>query len=656
MYSSGLIALAALLGSANAQVGGWGQCGGQGYTGSTSCVSGFACTSQNPWYYQCLPGTAAATSSTTTTAQTSVVTTTTKAPGTSTTLKTTTATQTATKTSAASGGATCTGSFSAISAKDYVKNLHPGWNLGNTLDAIPNEGSWNNPPVVASTFDYVQKAGFKSVRIPVTYTDHFTGSSPDWTVDPAWLERVSTVVDMVTSRGMYVIVNVHHDSSSWADVTAAGANLTMIEEKFYRLWYQAGSKLACKSSLVSFEPINEPPCNTAADAAEINKLNKIFLQAINDAGGFNPQRVVTLVGGGEDSVKTSQWFVAPTGFSNPWALQFHYYSPYDFIFSAWGKTIWGSDADKAAITSDLTLMRNNFTDVPIVVGEFDASPTNTEAAARWKWTDHFVRTARSLDFALVLWDNGLDQLDRSTGKFRDPNSISIINKSTASTGNALADSTVDASATSQFSSAFIYHQYGTPVTAQSLPFIFNGNTLTSISDSTGATLTSGTDYSVSGSNIVFSASYLSKHVTATTAPGVIASLTLNFSGGASTPLVQLVQWKPPTLGSTSAAASSVSGSDLHIPITWGGLPRLATVKALTKTGTYLVDSWTQYLGPLQQARMTYNGQFNWDDSSVILTASTISSVISAGSSTVFTFEFYPRVANGGNTANFTLTV
>ena len=94
------------------------------------------------------------------------MTTTTKAPGTSTTLKTTTATQTATKTSATSGGATCTGTFSAISAKDYVDQLHPGWNLGNTLDAIPNEGSWNNPPVVASTFDYVKKAGFKSVRIP----------------------------------------------------------------------------------------------------------------------------------------------------------------------------------------------------------------------------------------------------------------------------------------------------------------------------------------------------------------------------------------------------------------------------------------------------------------------------------------------------------
>lgn len=101
----------------------------------------------------------------------------------------------------------------------------------------------------------------------------------------------------------------------------------MIEEKFYRLWYQIGTKLACKSNMVGFEPINEPPCNNADDAAEINKLNQLFLQALSDSGGFNTKRVVTLVGGGEDSVKTSKWFEAPSNYSNPYAIQFHYYSP-----------------------------------------------------------------------------------------------------------------------------------------------------------------------------------------------------------------------------------------------------------------------------------------------------------------------------------------
>lgn len=114
-------------------------------------------------YYQCIPGTA--TTSSTTTSKATVATTT-STSSTSTTLKTTTNAQTATKTSTATGAATCTGTFSAISASDFVAKLHPGWNLGNTLDATPNEGSWNNAPVVASTFTAVKKAGFKSVRIP----------------------------------------------------------------------------------------------------------------------------------------------------------------------------------------------------------------------------------------------------------------------------------------------------------------------------------------------------------------------------------------------------------------------------------------------------------------------------------------------------------
>lgn len=124
------------------------------------------------------------------------------------------------------------------------------------------------------------------------------------------------------------------DSWEWADVTASGANLTMIEEKFYRTWLQIGEMLACKSSMVALEPINEPPANTAADGAELNKLNGLFLQALAESGGQNALRVVTLAGGGMDSIKTSEWFEFPSGDykeSQYLAIQYHYYSPCRFI-------------------------------------------------------------------------------------------------------------------------------------------------------------------------------------------------------------------------------------------------------------------------------------------------------------------------------------
>lgn len=62
--------------------------------------------------------------------------------------------------------ATCSGSFAAVSASSFVANISPGWNLGNSLDAFPNEDSWNNAVVDSGTLDDVQAAGFKTVRVP----------------------------------------------------------------------------------------------------------------------------------------------------------------------------------------------------------------------------------------------------------------------------------------------------------------------------------------------------------------------------------------------------------------------------------------------------------------------------------------------------------
>ncbi|KAF1966946.1 endoglucanase B [Bimuria novae-zelandiae CBS 107.79] len=532
--------------------------------------------------------------------------------------------------------------------------MNPGWNLGNTLDAVQNEGDWNNPKVTADTFDDVKAAGFKGVRLPVTWAYHFTSQSPSWTVDAAWLQRVSDVVDIITSKGFYTIVNVHHDSWVWADVTASGANLTAIEERFYRLWYQIGTKLACKGSQVAFEPINEPRGTTAEHGAELNKLNTIFLQAISDAGGFNAKRVVTLVGAGEDSIKTSQWFKRPDAkFTNPYAIQYHYYSPYDFIFSAWGKTVWGSDADKAALDADFAAIRNNFTDIPLIIGEYDASPVATETAARWRYFDFLIRTAAKYNTATVLWDNGADHLNRATHQWRDQTALDILTNAAAKKTNSLPDSTTDGSATTQLSSAYVYHKAGDAVADAAVPYLFNGNTLSSIKNSkTGAALAKGTDYSTSASGITITSAFLKTVLTSATATGSIANLTLTFSSGALTTL-NILQYATPVLGSTTAKLPAAS-ADLPIPVTWKGQNRPATVRALKSDGGILIDDWTTYLGPLQAGRLTYGGNWDWDANNVILKAAVLDAVRSAGKDTTFTIEFYPRVP--GNAVNFTLTV
>jgi len=110
-----------------------------------------------------------------------------------------------------------------------------------------------------------------------------------------------------------------------------------------------------------------------------------------------------------------------------------------------GKTIWGSDADKQALEADLANIRNNFTDVPLVIGEWAASPVATESAARCKYIDFFVRTARKYGTTTMLWDNGQDFLDRTQSRWRDPTAQSILSvaASSTNTSNALPDSTED---------------------------------------------------------------------------------------------------------------------------------------------------------------------------------------------------------------------
>jgi len=56
----------ALTGVAVAQGAAYAQCGGKGWTGSTTCVSGYTCSSSNEYYSQCLPDTAQTTLVTTT--------------------------------------------------------------------------------------------------------------------------------------------------------------------------------------------------------------------------------------------------------------------------------------------------------------------------------------------------------------------------------------------------------------------------------------------------------------------------------------------------------------------------------------------------------------------------------------------------------------
>ncbi|KAJ6256802.1 hypothetical protein Dda_8670 [Drechslerella dactyloides] len=97
MKQASALAILAYAAMASAQAPAYGQCGGQGWTGPTTCVSGWTCQYSNDWYSQCVQGSGSGG----TTARTSTTRTSTTSTRTTTTSRTTTR---ATTTTAAGGG------------------------------------------------------------------------------------------------------------------------------------------------------------------------------------------------------------------------------------------------------------------------------------------------------------------------------------------------------------------------------------------------------------------------------------------------------------------------------------------------------------------------------------------------------------------------
>ena len=165
--------------------------------------------------------------------------------------------------------------------------------------------------------------------LQVTWKDHFISDAPDYTVDPSWLQRVSDVVDYALTNDLFAVVNAHHDSWSWLNPDTVGFDATQTLDKFYRLWFQIGTALGCKSSKLAFETINEPSgdASNPANGQFVNDLHATMVKAVRDAGGFNKDRVVLLCGLGDRHDTATAFLQVPQNMTNPWALTWHMYSP-----------------------------------------------------------------------------------------------------------------------------------------------------------------------------------------------------------------------------------------------------------------------------------------------------------------------------------------
>ncbi|KAI1827485.1 glycoside hydrolase superfamily [Xylaria intraflava] len=262
-FAAGLVALA---GIASAEAPLYGQCGGEGYAGDTTCVAGAHCQYQNEYYSQCVPGSASTTMNTTTVRPTP----TTAVPTTTTKVVTTT-------TGAGSPGSTA---FASTSGLNFQIDGETGYFAGTNSYWI---GFLTNDADVDSTLDTLQADGLKILRVwgfndvttePAAGTVWFQKLSADGsTINTGadGLQRLDYVVSAAEKRGIKLIINF---VNNWGDyggiaayVTAFGGTATSwytntAAQAQYKAYIEAVvSRYSSSSAIFAWELCNEPRCN-----------------------------------------------------------------------------------------------------------------------------------------------------------------------------------------------------------------------------------------------------------------------------------------------------------------------------------------------------------------------------------------------------------
>ncbi|MFF5537210.1 cellulase family glycosylhydrolase [Streptomyces cinerochromogenes] len=469
------------------------------------------------------------------------------------------------------------------SAMDAVAAMQPSWNLGNTLDAIPDETSWGNPPVTKALFDTVRAQGFRSVRIPVTWTDHQSATAP-YTIDATFMSRVRQVVDWALADGLYVVLNVHHDSWQW--IADMPTDHDKVRARFDAGWSQIATTFRDEPRTLLFESVNEPQFNNATDAQKtqlLDELNTSFHTIVRASGGGNASRPLVLptLGCTPSQALMNDLSATMGKLHDPnLVATVHYYGWYPFSVNIAGGTRYDATAQKD-MTDAFARMHDTFVaqGIPVYLGEYGTlswpdytHPDSIERGEGLKYLEQLGYQARVAGVTTALWDP-FSYLNRSTLQWRDPALFAWIRSSwTTRSGTASSDK------------AFV--RKSSPITAQTLTLNPNGTTFRGLWQ--GSTrLVAGRDYTLSGNQLTLTAAALTR-LTGDHAYGVNATLQARFSRGLPWN-VDIVTYDPPVLSNATGTTASFT-----VPTQYRG-DVLATMEATYADGSNAGQAdWTPY--------------------------------------------------------------
>lgn len=329
-----------------------------------------------------------------------------------------------------------TGDFEpATTSVEMARNMAIGWNLGNTLDAyqgnvqnagIETETSWGMPATTEEMITAIKNAGFKTIRIPVSWHNHISDTN-NYTINFNWMARVKQIVDWAYTKNMCVIINIHHDNLAISkikdNIGFALSDDTEIQtqSKKYieKIWTQIATEFSNYDNRLVFEVLNEPRdidgefkgnewwTNNKDMFDIITAYEQVGINAIRAVTG-NENRFIMVPGyaaSGSDGSMLALYKMPTDTAQDRLLLSAHAYSPYNFAMNDLTDTVFGND-DKVSLDSIFSYLKSNYTDKGIGVVMGEASATDKENLSdRVAWATYYFTKAKEAGIPVVLWDN-----------------------------------------------------------------------------------------------------------------------------------------------------------------------------------------------------------------------------------------------------------
>lgn len=300
-------------------------------------------------------------------------------------------------------------------AKELTNKMGVGWNLGNSLDAaggydVSSETAWGNVKTTEKLITTVKKAGFNTVRIPVTWGSHMNANG---TVSEAWLDRVQEVVDYAYNNDMYIILNVHHDNATFPLDKASEKETT---KKYKALWKQIAERFKDYDEKLIFEGRNEPRTEgsakewtggTKAEWEVLNRMYKTFVSTVRAGGGNNKTRFLMIA----PYAATSTSYQAMTALEIPdddrIIISVHSYAPGNLaLYGDVNFKTFNEDGKKEIDWVFDTINKAYISKgIPVILGECGVTNRGNDAE-RIKAYKYFLAAAKKYGIPCIVWDNG----------------------------------------------------------------------------------------------------------------------------------------------------------------------------------------------------------------------------------------------------------